>query len=754
MTYLAQKTKDFFLVLFLTCLMLSQAMAADKIGAIAAVIGKVTIERDGEIISVKPGSPVFENDKIMTGGSSRAQVLLMDQTAINVGQKAEIVLDKFVFNSDDDEVALKVTKGTFKFISGKVATKNPEKVNVETPVATIGVRGTEFVGQISASDSTIALLDGKILVANDLSTQFVTNPGFGVTIDTAGVISTPVKIPQAQLEAVLNSVSTDREALLEEDIEGGLDPEGGPDDEGGLGPDGEFGPDDEGGPGRDDEGGPGPDDEFRSGPDGEFGPGSDGGFGPSPNGDLDPGPEFDPFGPGPESEAAIAPIFSTALALFDEFEPGSGGPPPIDLSYASDLNMAPQGAFILYEDLFGGDGARDPFSSVFPGSDQFEPDEIFDQFGSGLGEPDGIAGVADIIQDGQFLELQQGEEFITLFNEVFGVDFDEFAAGGIPILPLSVTLQRFTINEGLPSQLIAVRTGLAQGPTTITLSSGVGDDSDLFSIDSGTGEITFASITPANAFNFENPQDGGNDNIFNITLSITDGVSSTARSISFQIEDLPVLKASDFQDNFQNINPVFQSFGGQEAFLNALTDGTLTWDPDFSGGALTFSGGSSAPTISLTDVVLLYKTLGHTVSLDMAGTFSGVDIGSNVFTSGTIAVDINDRSVSQFTSPGSFNFSSVASGSALTIIGGETLSLTATQSASGRDMAGASSISATDITTTVTNFTAGAEIGVGTGAPLAASALIQITDVNGANGGGSVGLGRPTITNQQSQTDN
>jgi len=55
----------------------------------------------------------------------------------------------------------------------------------------------------------------------------------------------------------------------------------------------------------------------------------------------------------------------------------------------------------------------------------------------------------------------------------------------------------------------------------------------------------------------------------------------------------------------------------------------------------------------------------------------------------------------------------------------------------------------------VTNFTAGAEIGVGTGAPLAASALIQITDVNGANGGGSVGLGVPAITDQQSGiTDN
>ena len=176
----------------------------------------------------------------------------MDQTAINIGQKAELVLDKFVFNSEDDEVALKVTKGTFRFISGKVATKTPEKVNVETPVATIGVRGTEFVGQIGSVDTTVALLNGRIEVANDISTQFVTNPGFGVTIDpTSGVISPPVKIPQAELEAVLNSVSTDRDALLEEEIEGGP----GPDDEGGPGPD------DEGGPGPDDEGGPGPDDE-------------------------------------------------------------------------------------------------------------------------------------------------------------------------------------------------------------------------------------------------------------------------------------------------------------------------------------------------------------------------------------------------------------------------------------------------------------------------------------------------------------
>ena len=59
-------------------------------------------------------------------------------------------------------------------------------------MATIGVRGTEFVGQIGATDTTVALLNGRIEVANDISTQFVTNPGFGVTIDpTVGLSVRP-----------------------------------------------------------------------------------------------------------------------------------------------------------------------------------------------------------------------------------------------------------------------------------------------------------------------------------------------------------------------------------------------------------------------------------------------------------------------------------------------------------------------------------------------------------------------------------
>jgi len=189
------------------------AYSNNSVGVLAAAIGTVKIERSGAVLSANTTDAIFLQDKVITLGKSRAQILLIDQTAINLSQNAEIIIDKFVFGTEEDTVALKVSKGTFRFISGKVATKSPERVNVETPVATIGVRGTEFIGQIDVNESLVALLNGKIEVANDGYSQLVGVPGFGVTINSVGVIAEPIKIPEEKLDSLINNVSTREEAL-------------------------------------------------------------------------------------------------------------------------------------------------------------------------------------------------------------------------------------------------------------------------------------------------------------------------------------------------------------------------------------------------------------------------------------------------------------------------------------------------------------------------------------------------------------
>ena len=189
--------------------------AEERIGILAIAIGTVSIVRNEAPISAEQGASVFQNDTIITGGKSRAQILLLDQTAINISQKANLKIDHFVVGGSEEGLNVKVGAGTFRFISGKIASRNPKKVNVETPIATIGVRGTEFIGGI-ATESIVALLDGKINVSSDYSNQLIEINGFGVIIDSLGNISTPVRIPDDTLNGLLDAVSTREEILNQE----------------------------------------------------------------------------------------------------------------------------------------------------------------------------------------------------------------------------------------------------------------------------------------------------------------------------------------------------------------------------------------------------------------------------------------------------------------------------------------------------------------------------------------------------------
>jgi len=200
------------------------ALAADPVGVLATLIGEVTIVRNGDKIIGSPGKEIYKNDLIVTGGKSRAQVLLIDQTAVNISQKAELIIDDFLYDETENQLSIKVTKGTFRFISGKIAIKNPDRVNVVLPAAVIGVRGTEFLGSVSQSEeSVVALLSGKIEVANDQYIQNIEVAGYGVTIDTKGSIGEPVQLSDETLTDLLNAVSTRKDILDTEESESGED---------------------------------------------------------------------------------------------------------------------------------------------------------------------------------------------------------------------------------------------------------------------------------------------------------------------------------------------------------------------------------------------------------------------------------------------------------------------------------------------------------------------------------------------------
>lgn len=186
------------LSLILAALSAAPASAqAVRIGAAAAVQGAVKAAAPGAVGRVvQSGQPLFLNDHVTTDAKSRLQVMLLDETVFTIGPDSDMVLDEFVYDpkTDAGKVSARVTKGVFRFVTGKVARKDPSSMKVTLPVGTIGIRGTIGGGQTGEGGTTIVLLGpsadnnagergGGLSVGNAGDSVDLTRPGYGTTIE-------------------------------------------------------------------------------------------------------------------------------------------------------------------------------------------------------------------------------------------------------------------------------------------------------------------------------------------------------------------------------------------------------------------------------------------------------------------------------------------------------------------------------------------------------------------------------------------
>ncbi len=119
---------------------------APEVGRNAAVKGEVKIKSVEEDVARQAvvKEPVFLGDRVNSRIGASLQVLLKDNSTFTVGPQCDMVIDKFVYdpNQNTNTLSAKVKKGMFRFTSGNISKTNPDKITVETPTATMGIRGT------------------------------------------------------------------------------------------------------------------------------------------------------------------------------------------------------------------------------------------------------------------------------------------------------------------------------------------------------------------------------------------------------------------------------------------------------------------------------------------------------------------------------------------------------------------------------------------------------------------------------------
>lgn len=177
---------------------------ASIIGDVILHEGNAVIERtDGEDVESEVDLDIFSYDTIKTG-KGKVAVGFIDDTRVDVTQHSKLIIDEFVYdpNTKKGSLSLKAALGTVRYASGQIAKTTPTAVQIKTPTATIGVRGTDFSMTIDeVGSSTIILLPscdtngncfvGEISVESDAG-MVIMNQAFQATVvDT--INSRPLK---------------------------------------------------------------------------------------------------------------------------------------------------------------------------------------------------------------------------------------------------------------------------------------------------------------------------------------------------------------------------------------------------------------------------------------------------------------------------------------------------------------------------------------------------------------------------------
>jgi hypothetical protein len=124
------------------------ADADEPVGNVATLKGTATVTRNGTVTPLKLQDDIFKGDELQTGKNATLGVTFTDDTTLNLSASSRVVVDNFIYQdgAKDNAALINVTRGTMAFVAAAVAKTGDMKI--ETPTATLGIRGTTGVVEV------------------------------------------------------------------------------------------------------------------------------------------------------------------------------------------------------------------------------------------------------------------------------------------------------------------------------------------------------------------------------------------------------------------------------------------------------------------------------------------------------------------------------------------------------------------------------------------------------------------------------
>ena len=158
---------------------------ADPIGDIVESTGVGKIVRQNEDLNNLNNLPIELNDIAETAMGSM-KIEFLDKAQLDLKEHSEVLIDEIYYDPDPSlsKMSMKFTMGTARFASGSLGLVNKANIDIQTPTATIGIRGTDFTTTIDELGRSLIVLlpDANGSPSGEIS---VTNLGGTVILNEA-----------------------------------------------------------------------------------------------------------------------------------------------------------------------------------------------------------------------------------------------------------------------------------------------------------------------------------------------------------------------------------------------------------------------------------------------------------------------------------------------------------------------------------------------------------------------------------------
>lgn len=200
---------------------IGNSYAAEPIGGVIEQSGKAgsIVRLSGEELTANLQTDIVSFDEVETE-NGRLKIQFVDETQVSLTEHTYMEIDEYVYDPDPSKskMALNFVQGTARFATGGLGLVPKENIQIQTPTATIGIRGTDFTTTVDELGRSLVILLPDANCNDKIKLEEGCRPSGSITVTNDGGTVTLEEAFQAVMVSTFEQSPTQPVTLVDLDL--------------------------------------------------------------------------------------------------------------------------------------------------------------------------------------------------------------------------------------------------------------------------------------------------------------------------------------------------------------------------------------------------------------------------------------------------------------------------------------------------------------------------------------------------------